>query len=72
MGRDGHFGAEKTDTSFSQRFVLPNQSVFHGPFKNKFIHKPPIPGGGATFQAPLSKIFEKRRLKKSRGLLFYL
>ena len=27
------------------------------------IHKPPIPGGGATFQAPLSKIFEKSRLK---------
>jgi hypothetical protein len=27
MGRDGHFGAEKTDTSFSQRFVLPNQAA---------------------------------------------
>jgi hypothetical protein len=27
--KDGLFSAEETDTSFSQRFVLPNQSVFH-------------------------------------------
>ena len=29
MGRDGLFSIEETDTSFSQRFVLPNQPVFH-------------------------------------------
>ena len=29
MGRDGLFSLEQTDTSFSQRFVLPNQPVFH-------------------------------------------
>ena len=29
MVRDGFFGIEETATSFSQRFVLPNQSVFH-------------------------------------------
>ena len=27
--RDGDFWAEETDTSFSQRLVFPNQSVFH-------------------------------------------
>jgi hypothetical protein len=26
---DRFFSIEETDTSFSQRFVLPNQSVFH-------------------------------------------
>ena len=29
MVRDGLFWAEETATSFSRRFVLPNQSVFH-------------------------------------------
>jgi hypothetical protein len=29
MVRDGVFWAEETDTSFSQRFVLQNQPVFH-------------------------------------------
>jgi hypothetical protein len=29
MVQDGIFWAEETDTSFSQRFVLPNQPVFH-------------------------------------------
>jgi hypothetical protein len=29
MVRDGIFWIEETDTSFSKRFVLPNQSMFH-------------------------------------------